>query len=67
MRTWKALVLGGAISEVGWLSLCGAPPPLRRFRVARCGLVVGGGRAAVEGSSPGMEAVHGDVVDDPPP
>jgi hypothetical protein len=23
---WKALVWGGVISEVGWFSLCGAPP-----------------------------------------
>jgi hypothetical protein len=32
VREWKALVRGGVISEVGWLSLCGAPP--RSFRVA---------------------------------
>ena len=26
VREWKVLVWGGVISEVGWLSLCGAPP-----------------------------------------
>jgi hypothetical protein len=26
VRDWKALVWGGMISEVGFLSLCGAPP-----------------------------------------
>jgi hypothetical protein len=31
VREWRALVWGGVISEVGWLSLWGAPP--RRFYV----------------------------------
>ena len=38
MWEWKALVWGGVISEVGWLSLCGAPP--RMICVAPRNLVV---------------------------
>jgi hypothetical protein len=31
-REWKALIWGGVTSDIGWLSLCGAPP--RRWLIS---------------------------------
>jgi hypothetical protein len=63
VREWKALVWGGVISEVGWLSLCGAPP--RSFFVAPRNLVVWVGESGSGRHFPEVETVHGWVVASP--